>query len=804
MLTPTKLYLKNYCQHTQLTVDLSANLHILIGANGRGKSNILNAINFALTGLATPGAKSLDDDILDKADTATVSLDFELKTGEKGNITRTIKRKAGTNTVLKIGAAEPIEGAEKCQKTLQELLGNDLKTIVSTAIVGQHDISALLFSGEPSKRLAKLQTLLLGDIFTSAGDAIAEEKGRLYIDENVQATVKSDTKTLSEQEKLLKKLNSELATIERTLDSKKLAAVREKKQRVARYQELKSAWESVSFSLHQNAERVVLLKSALISVGQPEEISVISERVGKLQLLEQAWKAYGDYSNKLTQTITQQTQLQQQEAQLTQFCAKIPELKTRLAELQAAQEYYDTVNKVQQKSISLAEMQMELTQLRKDLEGLSNEQQGLYAQSRETSGRADILNVFLRADHHDSCPICGSALTENKVAELKELAQALVAGGLAVSEKLKSNEANTRQITMRMATLEVSTKQATSDLKTFTEKLSSLQAPKDEKEGLSNLRDSVQRELSELASKPEELASIKGALSSLTSQYETLLHSPAPKPDEAFSAEDLNKAREALKTAKAATEQRTQLKNELSAIEGSAKILLEQKAGYEQQAKAESLPRLDSETPFVLSDDEITYLSGAETMEADKVTKTNEITAAQTYINVLKERITTAENAVAGVVSTKDYATYLTKMGKVIKTLPNVILQHQLAELCKSMQEIIATFHFFQPFGVMVNDKLEFQMKYPNQVVRPIKKASGGEEIILGIAFRLAAHRKFSTLDWLAIDEPTNHLTDTNIKVLQQLIEHLKGNMGLYGIRKLIIATHSSILANSDAHIINI
>jgi len=804
MLTPTKLYLRNYCQHTQLTVDLSANLHILIGANGRGKSNILNAINFALTGLATPGAKSLEDDILDKADTAVVSLEFELKSGEKGSITRTIRRKAGTSTVMQIGSSEPIEGAEKCQKTLQELLGNDLKAIVSTAIVGQHDISALLFSGEPSKRLAKLQTLLLGDIFTSAGEAIAEEKGRLYIDENVQAAVKSDKKTLAEHEKLLKKLTSDLATIERTLDSKKLSAMREKQKRIARYEELRKTWEAVNFSLAKNGERVVLLKSALISVGQPQDLGLVSERVGKLQLLEQAWRTYNDYSTKLTQIIANRTQLQALEADLVKACSRISELKQRKEELCAAQEYYQTVDGLTRTGTTLSNQQSKLNELRKSLEEANTKNRELLNQQQEFWGKTDILVTFLKGNHKDTCPICGSGLTQEKVAELQGQAEQLLEARFSNIEAQRAQETHIRTITMDLARLEVSVKNGTADLENFTKKLTTLKPPNIKQDNLAEVVEKNTAELATLASKPEELATIRGSLSSLQTQYDALIQSPVSKPSEVYSEEDLVSAKEALKTAKSATEQRTSLKNELSSIEGSIKILTDQKMGLEQQAKSEALPRLDSETPFVLSEEDKAYLEGAESLETQKLAKTNEITAAQTYINVLKERISTAENAVAGVVSTKDYAAYLTKMGKVVKTLPNVILQHQLAELCKSMQEIISTFHFFQPFGVMVNDKLEFQMKYPNQVVRPIKKASGGEEIILGIAFRLAAHRKFSTLDWLAIDEPTNHLTDTNIKVLQQLIEHLKGNMGLYGIRKLIIATHSSILANSDAHIINI
>ena len=56
-------------------------------------------------------------------------------------------------------------------------------------------------------------------------------------------------------------------------------------------------------------------------------------------------------------------------------------------------------------------------------------------------------------------------------------------------------------------------------------------------------------------------------------------------------------------------------------------------------------------------------------------------------------------------------------------------MKSQPQKLCHAMDEIIAGFHFYQPFRLGINDQLDFILQYPNKLTRPIGKASGGERI---------------------------------------------------------------------------
>ena len=54
-----RIELTNYRQHRQLDVDFSGNLIAVLGPNGCGKSNLIGAIQFALTG-EQPGFTKAD------------------------------------------------------------------------------------------------------------------------------------------------------------------------------------------------------------------------------------------------------------------------------------------------------------------------------------------------------------------------------------------------------------------------------------------------------------------------------------------------------------------------------------------------------------------------------------------------------------------------------------------------------------------------------------------------------------------------------------------------------------------------
>ena len=85
--------LENYCQHRSRHIDVQGNLIAVVGPNGRGKSNLLGAIQFALTG-EQPG-KDKGDLLSWGAKDGHVTLTFE-HDGKPGAVTRYIKSNKAT------------------------------------------------------------------------------------------------------------------------------------------------------------------------------------------------------------------------------------------------------------------------------------------------------------------------------------------------------------------------------------------------------------------------------------------------------------------------------------------------------------------------------------------------------------------------------------------------------------------------------------------------------------------------------------------------------------------------------------
>lgn len=804
MLTPTKISLRNYCQHIKLDVDLSDSLHMVIGANGRGKSNLLHAINFALTGESTPGAKRLQDDILDGAESATVSLDFTGNDSVKGNITREIRRNGADSAKLTLDGREPTEGANKCRELLEELVGNDLKTVIRTVIVGQHEIREMLFSSSPTKRLEEIQKLLLGDIFTRATESISNERARLYIDENIEAKTRLDKKELKELEKLAKQFAAELSTCNKTLESSKLSALKEKAQRVARRNTLLDEWMALKKSASETALKLVSLKAAYNALTPAKNIQELAERVTKWNLLKQAWKSYEDYCTATGNMATALLKMTEEKQKGEKKVAESKVAAQTLQELTLAAEYYNDVERLAKLGEDTTRVGKRLKLARERSEELKRANQSYLSTYADIRGKANVLKVFLAEGSTETCPICGTRLTPDRVTELATNAESLAISSEQFETELKKSERALSEFLAEIAKQETELDALNKTTKELTSKIGTAEPPKYPKACLAEKIAENKQKAASLAQESEALAQVVGRMEEIKHRYEQLKENPISKPQENFSAEACALDEKALAQAQAGNAERSKLIATIGTMEGSLNEINKRVSALEKLAQDEKLPHLSEEITYGLSTEETAYLEKSKQMEDAKAQIETKLNTTQALIKTLTQRIETAESAITGAKATKEYALYLSALGKVIKSLPKVLLQRQLAELCKSMQEIISSFHFYQPFGVMVDEKLEIKLKYPNKVVRPIKKASGGEQIILSIAFRLAAHRKFSTLDWIAIDEPTNHLTDDNIKVLRQVIEHLRNNLDMYGIHKLIIATHSSILANSDAHIINI
>lgn len=154
------LYLENWGPHEKLDQDFDAHIVGIIGSNGKGKSNLLQAISYALTGDLdkTKGTSYIRNFGSDHAaDKAVVKLEFRV--GDKhGSIERVIKSNGTTSRKLDWDG-ETFKAAAEVDRRMREILGADKAAMQNAVYIKQGDIDRLV-KGTPTERFDTILKLM--------------------------------------------------------------------------------------------------------------------------------------------------------------------------------------------------------------------------------------------------------------------------------------------------------------------------------------------------------------------------------------------------------------------------------------------------------------------------------------------------------------------------------------------------------------------------------------------------------------------------------------------------------------------
>lgn len=132
-----RIELVNYCQHERVEIEVSGNLVAVCGPNGRGKSNLLGAVQFALTG-EQPG-KNKADLLRWGAKEGHVALEFS-QDGRPGRIERSVS----SNKVTLEYDGETTSGITNVAKALEERLRLDKDIVRQSVFVRQTEVDAII------------------------------------------------------------------------------------------------------------------------------------------------------------------------------------------------------------------------------------------------------------------------------------------------------------------------------------------------------------------------------------------------------------------------------------------------------------------------------------------------------------------------------------------------------------------------------------------------------------------------------------------------------------------------------------
>ena len=122
--------------------------------------------------------------------------------------------------------------------------------------------------------------------------------------------------------------------------------------------------------------------------------------------------------------------------------------------------------------------------------------------------------------------------------------------------------------------------------------------------------------------------------------------------------------------------------------------------------------------------------------------------------------------------------------------------------VCSSMYHILtermnhSLMEFDYPYTVTLKENGEFICQKGDGLVQSASRLSGGEKMILSIAFRLALHDLFLTRDsagFLMLDEPTTFLDEDNRQALKDVLSKLKKSPRFGGMQ-IFVVTHDDSL----------
>lgn len=152
-----KISLKNFGRLDDFSAEMTGNTVGLEGKNGRGKSTVLQAIRYALTGTLDDTASSYMRDG-GKHGKTSVEMEFTQK-GVQGRIVRSITASSSSRKLYLDGATDPITTAKEVDLKMQELLGADQRAIAGCVFVPQGKIDEVLF-GDNTEREDRFQRML--------------------------------------------------------------------------------------------------------------------------------------------------------------------------------------------------------------------------------------------------------------------------------------------------------------------------------------------------------------------------------------------------------------------------------------------------------------------------------------------------------------------------------------------------------------------------------------------------------------------------------------------------------------------
>lgn len=160
-----------------------------------------------------------------------------------------------------------------------------------------------------------------------------------------------------------------------------------------------------------------------------------------------------------------------------------------------------------------------------------------------------------------------------------------------------------------------------------------------------------------------------------------------------------------------------------------------------------------------------------------------------------QERVQQLEEAVASEARDVQWLEFLSEVRSVVHRdgLPKILSYNRLQQLQESTNEILELFE--AEFRVAADEQLSFTATFPDGRVVPASRLSGGQQIVLAVAFRASVNSIFAgEVGFLMLDEPTVYLDRAYVSRFSAVLGRMKEFAASRGLQ-IVIITHEGELS---------
>lgn len=789
--------LKNWCQHASLTVELGPGLNGIIGSNGDGKSNLLDALRFAFTG-ESENAGGKADNLRWGAKQGHVRVvvgfgdtDYE--------IYRSIKTsQAWMKWKDPTGGEQKLTKVAEIQDQITALTGASSRALLDAVFVPQGKIDAVLFQRN-SDRLKDFQRIFGLEVIADIYRYIGEEINLFHLTPDLEETLASAKKLLAvsqnEHDIMSKEIGGRKASIAAGATSEDVIRRFEAAQRhLEALNKAKAAVGSAQAAADEAAAILAPIAEAAASGPDPvalqSELQAASDAIAQHRSAVQQWEQAAALRQKLAEAETalagipefvlpekpvNPAVLQDAEAALAQAQAWAAGQRDPMPSEARAQEAYNTAlerfNTISRSGSPVpsdevvADLTREIEDIRREIGGFES---GVCPTcGQEVKGGPEAMAEKLaRAE----------SLVTRRDERCQEVEQAYLAERKAAEDALNAAKAALDDITVKAREF-------------FQKKWRDAQT----------WRDYVAAELQREAN---HRATVTAAQQLVDSIRQALVGAPEVAPDASEGdkalqtqaevqkalkeLQELSMAHEKAKAHHAATQSVLQ-----RAVEAAETLSTDLDAPSDEEvAAAREVAEKVSQERQILADLQDAFLAmsvavGNRSAEVERLSKQLAVEARQQAWVVQLREIRDAMHP---------------------SKLPSIIM----GEYAKILNAQIGGYldRWQAPFQFWLSEELAFRAIKPDDdhgmVEMDAVRLSGGEKIVAASSYRLGLSDTFARdAGLIVLDEPSNALDRENIKNLQQVLLHLR-ELSATTHRQVIVVTHEQSLIGFFDHIIEI